>query len=100
METGQPALLYLVPCTLLPTLISALAHREFKQLLLGPRKEEPKVSALLFVVRTTRELSNIQTRGLGVMSRLSLSFTNVHMYIRTFVREWSTQLNKAVSLTF
>ena len=36
MKTAQPTLLYLVPFTLIPTLVSALAHRELKLLLFGP----------------------------------------------------------------
>lgn len=48
METGQPALLYLVPCTLLPTYFVGCIRGEVKQLWSGQTKNEetaPKESA-------------------------------------------------------
>ncbi|XP_033725447.1 signal peptide peptidase-like 2B [Pecten maximus] len=38
METGQPALLYLVPCTLVPTMVIGCCRREFKLLWNGNKK--------------------------------------------------------------
>jgi hypothetical protein len=39
METAQPALLYLVPCLLLSTIITGLCRRELKELYTGKRIE-------------------------------------------------------------
>lgn len=54
MNTAQPALLYLVPCILLSTIITGLVRRELKELYTGRRLKvlldnEPKTnrSALL-----------------------------------------------------
>ena len=104
METGQPALLYLVPCTLLPTLISALVHREFKQLLLGPRKEEAQVSTLFLVQRESQVKSK---HGLWSHKQIELIMyihTYIHSYIHKFIHSYvcshilyvANQFNKAV----
>ena len=37
MNTAQPALLYLVPCLLLSTIITGLCRRELKELFTGER---------------------------------------------------------------
>ena len=83
METGQPALLYLVPCTLLPTLISALVHREFKQLLLGPRKEEAQVSTL-FLVQESQVKSK---HGLWIHEQIEL-IMYIHVYVHTYINTY------------
>ncbi|CAF4648321.1 unnamed protein product, partial [Rotaria magnacalcarata] len=48
MNTAQPALLYLVPCLLLSTILTGLCRRELKELYTGKR-----IQALL-----TRKLEN------------------------------------------
>jgi signal peptide peptidase-like protein 2B len=48
MATGQPALLYLVPFTLLPTLFVALKRKEVKRLWEGPDYGVRSVFFLLY----------------------------------------------------
>lgn len=40
MDTAQPALLYLVPCLLISTIVTSLCRRELKELYTGKRIQE------------------------------------------------------------
>lgn len=58
MRSGQPALLYLVPATLLPTLVVALARKEFRRIFFGLSHQKAK----------SGEHQELETQGIDVNS--------------------------------
>ena len=55
MKSGQPALLFLVPSTLIPTLITAAAHWELKQLWIGSGSDKTESKSVTFKELKERE---------------------------------------------
>lgn len=60
MDTAQPALIYLVPCTLLPNFLYALIRGEFLKVWNGVKQSDNKLIQVFFL-HIFRFILNVQT---------------------------------------
>jgi hypothetical protein len=68
MNTAQPALLYLVPCILLSTIITGLCRRELKELYTGKR-----INALLDDKTNERKTSLLRNSDVSIEAQANQS---------------------------